>query len=442
MLSLLYVQLLFAQEEPATVYRQYATQQYMKQLLTDHPEMMAARSAIERQTYEFVRNGMPDSPTIQVVFHLIGDAASSITEWDVQAQIDALNRDFSLPQFPEGEDVHPAWEAEGFKERAAKPSIQFCLAMKDPTGQPTTGTVYVNSSTSSFPIGSEITKPEMGGSTIWSSERYLNVWVAPLSDGKAGYAQMPGGPKESDGIVLNASYFARKDKETFLTANPSTVNYSIGRTLTHLVGSYLNLYELWNEEHHCSDDYVHDTPLHNAPNFGKPTYKKVSTCDEYPVEMTMNIMDNSDDEAIYMFTNGQMMRMYAALDPTTGVRAGLRTVNTCSIDGGQFDEDTLINRSSKIDEPNNRSPLKLSLFPNPSDGKGFTLIMDVPCEQTVYVEAFNQFGQKQYSRTIEGAKVGLSNALFIETPKWPSGIYSVRVKCGADSASSKMIIER
>jgi hypothetical protein len=58
------------------------------------------------------------------------------------------------------------------------------------------------------------------------------------------------------------------------------------RTLTHLMGNYLNLYDLWNESQPCADDYVDDTPIHNAPNGRFWQYRHVSTCDGSPVEMT------------------------------------------------------------------------------------------------------------------------------------------------------------
>lgn len=117
---------------------------------------------------------------------------------------------------------------------------------------------------------------------------------------------MPGGPEETDGIVIDYQFFG--------TIGTSREPYNDGKTLTHLVGSYLGLYELWNEERPCWDDYVNDTPIHNAPNYG-PTneYKHVSTCPGNPVEMSMNFMDNSDDEYLYLFTAGQMMRIHAVL---------------------------------------------------------------------------------------------------------------------------------
>jgi hypothetical protein len=115
---------------------------------------------------------------------------------------------------------------------------------------------------------------------------------------------MPGGPSATDGIVLDYRFLG--------SLGTVKAPYDQGKTLTHLVGNYLGLNDLWGNGH-CADDLVDDTPPHNAPNFGCPGYRHISTCDDNPVEMTMNFMDNTDDACMYMFTAGQVRRMRAAL---------------------------------------------------------------------------------------------------------------------------------
>lgn len=41
-----------------------------------------------------------------------------------------------------------------------------------------------------------------GGVNPWPSGRYLNIWVCQLGGGLLGYAQFPGGPAETDGVVI------------------------------------------------------------------------------------------------------------------------------------------------------------------------------------------------------------------------------------------------
>lgn len=428
-----------AQDLNPVFYRQYATQQYMKALIAGHPEMIEARATIERQTFDFLRYGVPDTPYIPVVVHLVGSAAAAITMQDVEAQLSQLNHDFSLPEFIVDENTHPAWQAEHFDEKAARPSINFCLASIDPLGGATTGVLYVNSQVTSFPIGTTISTVENGGSLAWNTKKYLNIWVAPIDGNMAGFAQMPGGPIESDGIVINSAFFARRDRQAFVTANPAMANYSFGRTLSHLVGSYLNVYELWNDDQPCADDNVMDTPIHNAPNYDKPGYRHVSTCMDNPVEMTMNLMDNTDDEAQYMFTNGQMMRMYASLETEVGPRSELRFFSTtCSgslADGGA-DERGL---SSQVAAPN--SNLILQIFPNPASN-GFIVLVTSPCEEEIRLTAFNQNGRKQFSKTVENASIEATNSIYINSRDWATGMYMVQVQCGKEVASAKLLIAR
>ena len=117
-----------------------------------------------------------------------------------------------------------------------------------------------------------------------------------------GYAQFPGGPAAKDGVVLVYKYTGR----TGTVASP----YNKGRTATHEVGHWMNLYHIWGDAT-CGTDEVGDTPQHNTSNGGCPTFPHYSTCTGTPVEMTMNYMDYTYDACMYMFTAGQKSRMQA-----------------------------------------------------------------------------------------------------------------------------------
>ncbi len=438
-LAMLCVQCLVGQEASPVFYRQYATQQYMKGLMAAYPEMVETRSSIERFTYDFQRYGMPDTPYIPVVFHFIGNAAAEITPDDVQAQLSVLNAAFMLPEMPIGENLHPAWEMEGFKDKAARPSIGFCLAPQDPMGNPTTGILYVSSQASSFPVDATLTTSENGGTMGWEQKQYLNIYVASLADDVAGFAQMPGGPFDSDGIVINSSFFARTKPQSTLEANPKMESYVYGKTLAHLVGSYLNLYELWNDDQPCADDYVFDTPIHNAPNYDKPDYRHISTCGDNPVEMTMNLMDNTDDEAQYMFTNGQMMRMYATLAPSGVPREGLRQLGTQCASGFGLGE--LGDRSSSRDKASIPEKLAITVYPNPANN-GFTVMINMPCEEELHLTAIDELGGQKHAQTIGNAMAGATNSIYISSKDWAPGLYVVRVQCGKETAVAKVLLER
>jgi hypothetical protein len=128
-----------------------------------------------------------------------------------------------------------------------------------------------------------------------------------------GYAQFPGGPPGTDGVViLNAA---------FGTTGTATAPYNLGRSATHEVGHWLNLRHIWGDTEDCSGtDFVDDTPNAQHPNYGKPTFPHISCTNGPNGDMFMNYMDYVDDAAMFMFTAGQVVRMQATL---AGPRAPL-----------------------------------------------------------------------------------------------------------------------
>ncbi len=295
------------------IYRYYATQEVMARLEKEDTELVSTRSSIERKVaQERSRISAADKITIPVVFHILySSSVPSITEAQVMEQLAIVNADFTMDKKT---IKHPADTLEKFIDRVAKVDIDFCLAKEDPSGKKASAIRFVQSKQPIWQSDDAMKSAKTGGIDPWNSKQYLNIWVVDLPENMAGYAQMPGGPVETDGIVIASAFFGTGDK--------LTRQYNQGKSLTHLLGSYLNLYELWNEQVLCADDYVEDTPIHNAPNTESPLYKHISTCDGHPVEMTMNFMDNTDDAALTMFTLGQKARMLASFFKD-GPRAGL-----------------------------------------------------------------------------------------------------------------------
>ena len=110
------------------------------------------------------------------------------------------------------------------------------------------------------------------------------------------------------------------DSKYFGTTGTATYPFNLGRTATHEIGHWLNLRHIWGDAN-CGSDLVNDTPTHNTANYGVPAFPHYSTCSGSPIEMTMNYMDYSDDRGLYMFTEGQKVRMLS-LFTAGGARAG------------------------------------------------------------------------------------------------------------------------
>ena len=149
--------------------------------------------------------------------------------------------------------------------------------------------------------------------TIWDPSRYMNMWTVTLSDNTLlGYAQYPGGPAETDGVVMGYQYFGSNDA-VGVNLN-SSAPYDLGRTTTHEVGHFLGLYHTF--EGGCADgDFCADTPATAQENYNCPTGQDscpVGTGDGI-LDMIENYMDYTDDACMNIFTNDQSARMDGVL---------------------------------------------------------------------------------------------------------------------------------
>lgn len=271
-------------------------------LLEKHPAMHARLFRLEEATARRRTLGLKvgDLPLakIKVVVHVVyRDAAQNISDAQIKSQIAVLNRDFAATN-PDKSKVPAAW-----KGLVSNSRVQFSLWK----------TTRTKTTKTSFGFDDGVKKASTGGIAAIDPKKVLNLWVCSLSGGLLGYAQFPGGPPSTDGVVVNYRAFG-----TSGTAQPP---FHKGRTATHEVGHYLNLRHIWGDTDDCSgSDMVGDTPNCAGPNAGKPSFPTV-TCNNGPNgDMFMNYMDYTDDEAMFMFTTQQVMRMRTALD---GPRKGL-----------------------------------------------------------------------------------------------------------------------
>ncbi|NET54846.1 MAG: zinc metalloprotease [Symploca sp. SIO2E6] len=242
---------------------------------------------------------------IPVVVHVVYNPnrpKQKISEAQVCSQIDVLNKDFRA----KNSDIVSVPSV--FKHLIADARIEFVLATTDPQGNPSKGIIYTSTTARGFATDNSVKSAATGGADPWPSDRYLNIWVCRLYGGILGYAQFPGGPSATDGVVITHTAFG--------TIGTATAPYNLGRTTTHEIGHWLNLRHIWGEgRNSCGDsDLVDDTPNQAGPSRGKPSFPNV-TCDNSPHgDLFMNYMDYSEDAAMSMFTVGQVARMQAVLD--------------------------------------------------------------------------------------------------------------------------------
>jgi hypothetical protein len=282
-------------------------------LLEMDPGFRQRQMALEHATMRRMAAGVVARvgvTTIPVVVHVVyNTAAENIPVSQIKSQIAVLNRDYRATN-PDKSKVPTV-----FGGLVADARVQFALATKDPKGKKTTGIIRTKTTRTSFGDDDSVKAAATGGAAAWPSTRYLNIWVCTLAGGLLGYAQFPGGPAKTDGVVILNTAFGN--------TGTASAPFDLGRTTTHEVGHWLNLRHIWGDTEDCSgSDMVADTPNAAGPNFGKPKFPHVSCGNGPNGDMFMNYMDYVDDDSMFMFTTQQAVRMQAALD---GARSAIGT---------------------------------------------------------------------------------------------------------------------
>lgn len=279
-----------------------------EKLLRESAEYAKNRAEIEKFTADFKESKLllaADRGIIRipVVVHVVYNTpVQNVSDEQINSQMVVLNQDFrSL-----NADIVNVPGV--FQDRIGDARVEFTLATVDPQGNPTNGIVRVPTNVTEFTLAADNVKfTTVGGSDAWPSDKYLNMWVCNLESGLLGYAQFPGGPADTDGVVI--------DFQAFGTTGTATPPFHLGRTATHEVGHWLNLFHIWGDDGDActGSDLVDDTPNQAGPNFGCPTFPHI-TCSNGPNgDMFMNYMDYGDDPCIIMFSMGQADRMDACL---------------------------------------------------------------------------------------------------------------------------------
>ncbi|OLB17365.1 MAG: hypothetical protein AUI05_04640 [Verrucomicrobia bacterium 13_2_20CM_2_54_15_9cls] len=269
-------------------------------LLERFPAFRAAQMRLENATLRRRETGFDAAKvklvTIKTVVNVVYKTTEqNISDAQIKSQFKAMNKDFRATN-PDRNQTPTPW-----KGLVSDVRLQFKLVKVTRT----------KTTKSGFGVDDAVKKASTGGIAPFSPKTHLNLWVCPLTGGLLGYAQFPGGPEATDGVVINYRAFG--------TLGTAEVPFDKGRTATHEIGHYFNLRHIWGDTPDCSgSDMVADTPNCAGPNFGTPSWPVV-TCNNGPNgDMFVNYMDYTDDKAMFMFTAQQVIRMRTALDTLRG----------------------------------------------------------------------------------------------------------------------------
>ncbi|MFN0036020.1 MAG: T9SS type A sorting domain-containing protein, partial [Saprospiraceae bacterium] len=304
--------------------RTCAAEEVLARQLLENPAMLQEIKNIENHTLQFMQAGAAGDRavvTIPVVIHLVYfNSTQNLTDAQLLSQIDVLNADFRRT------NTDASNTPGAFQDEAADCEVNFCMATQDPSGNATSGIQRRNTTVNGFGTNDNVKFFSSGGLDIWDRNKYLNIWVCNLTGGLLGYAQFPGGPASTDGVVCDYAYFG--------TIN-ATSPFDKGRTATHEVGHWLNCYHIWGDDGtSCNgSDSVGDTPNQADEHYGCPSFPQVSCSNGPDGDMFMNYMDYTDDACMNLFTAGQKTRMQS-LFSSGGSRFALTSSPGCQPPSG------------------------------------------------------------------------------------------------------------
>lgn len=411
-LSLFAAQSTFA-EEGVLQNRGCGSMEYKEMQEKANPAIKALREQIEEQVRDYIMhnktNPTPQAVlTLPLVFHVVyNGAAENVSDNCLNQTLIALNTDFRK-QNTDFLTKTPAV----FQPLGADCEIQFCLATKDPTGAATNGITRTSTTVSVFSGNDAVKYTAQGGKNIWDRTKYVNLWVCDLGTQLLGYAQFPGGPAATDGVVCHYKYLVQ-------TGGCGATPYEKGRTTVHELGHWFGLKHIWGDAN-CGNDGVADTPTQQAPNYNCPAHPHV-TCGNSG-DMFMNYMDYVPDACMVMFSAGQKAVMTATMN---GSRASLKTsaATNCASGTGV----TELNISDYV-----------SIFPNPSAGS-FSINMNIPGVSNADMTIYNALGEAVLEKKIT---VPSGGNVDVDLDNSPEGMYIVKVKTTEGTITKKIVISK
>lgn len=291
------------------------------QLFLEHPEYRQAfersKKQLESFTKQFAENPVKSGSTyiIPVVFHIIhNNGPENINDSQIHDAVEQVNLQYRKLN-PDTNQIVSA-----FQSIAADAQIEIRLAQVDPDGNCTSGITRTVSA---------LTYPgdhQVKDLIHWPPDKYLNIYVCFDAAGLAGHALMPAAADtipEWDGIVIRHDY----------VGTIGTSDYFKRTVLSHEIGHYLNLYHIWGGNNvpgfyylpvgnagNCAyDDEVTDTP--NTIGWSSCNLS-ASSCGS-GLDNVQNYMDYA--YCALMFTEGQKIRMHAALNSSIAQRNNLWT---------------------------------------------------------------------------------------------------------------------
>lgn len=356
---------------------------------------------------------------IPVIVHVIYKAGvENISDAQIISQIKVLNEDYRL------RNATAANIPAAFKSLAADVRLNFCLAKVDPTGHSISGIVRKKTSKDFF-LDEGMKYTAQDGDDAWDCKKYLNIWVCHIFGTSLGFATVPGGPADKDGVVINYDVFG--------TTGTVRGEFNLGRTATHEIGHWLGLKHLWGDTD-CGSDDVDDTPRQRFPNYYCPTFPHATSCSPNANgDMFMNFMDFSDDACMSMFSQGQKMKM-RALFAIGGNRNSFLNSFACDASlatAGPLPQDTAVVVATPA--KNVMPPVSINIYPNPT-----TNMINISADENVDLNGQTIHLISTTGRIVMQQKLS-SGRTQINVSSLSAGIYILQLGEGVNKKTFKLI---
>lgn len=248
---------------------------------------------------------------------------------------------------------------------------------------------------------------------------YQNFVVKPLGGSVLGYSQLGGDSSNGDAVVITSTAFG---SGTGCSGFSPEAPFNFGRTTTHELGHYYNLDHTWGGSGSCNlDDEISDTPNISEPTYGCVLPGSVNMCGN--ISLTTNYMDYVNDECMFMFTEGQAMKMNAYL-------ALIQNRWKANVIENEID--------TEVEDPTVILEKEFDIFPNPAnDNINISFPKDKITEASYSL--YNILGKVVLNKIIDFDNE--TSEIKINTSQLNNGIYILNFKSSAFSKIKRIIVK-
>ncbi len=297
-----------------------------EQLFDSDSDLEKLHNQLEEAVYSYMANNaaknlLPPNYTLPVVVHVVHEnGPENISDAAIFQGIEYLNEAFAnIGYYDQGTGLNT--------------EIEFCMATRDPDGNPTNGITRDISPHTDVYVQESVLLKDVNR---WNPTAYINIWIVrevcslSIGCGVAGFAFLPSSHGSAiDGIVIEANWMG--------TSNANAT------VLIHEMGHYLGLYHTFkggcnNGDCLTDGDKVCDTPPDQS-TVAVPCNGNSNSCssDVNPNDpnnpltsdqndMFWNYMDYGSLDCTSAFTAGQVARMNYYIN---GTRSSLISAPSC-----------------------------------------------------------------------------------------------------------------